>query len=186
MYFFITLLTNFFTFCYPFLYPLYPLLKGMPTSRFLFQRHGLRNLPPDSKHAATTALNETGPTELSSDTKTPDDHRLLKAPVARYARIKRRLPFTNTCYRLPLPRPTLGRGTPSPLTRESHESKTQKKVTKGRVLQGTTYHQNAPRSRQDSILEALSACRGFVCPHGTTQRGGAEKPEAKQHRLDDA
>ena len=60
-------------------------------------------------------LRKAGPTELSSDTKTPDDHRLLKATSGSLRSHKRTTSFTNTRYRLPLPRPTLGRGTPSPL-----------------------------------------------------------------------
>ena len=77
--------------------------------------------------------------------------------MARYARIKGRLRSQTPATGFPCPDlPSVGERHHL-YTRESHESKTQKKVTKGRVLQGTTYHQNAPRSRQDSILEPLSA-----------------------------
>ena|ERR1700693_3427648 len=60
-------------------------------------------------------LREARPTELSSDTKTPDDHRFLKTTSGSLRSHKRTTSFTNIHYRLPLPRPTLGRGTPSPL-----------------------------------------------------------------------
>ena len=77
--------------------------------------------------------------------------------MARYARIKARLRSQTPATGFPCPDlPSVGERHHL-YTRESHESKTQKKVTKGRVLQGTIYHQNAHRSRQDSILEPLSA-----------------------------
>ena len=79
--------------------------------------------------------------------------------MARYARIKGRLRSQTPTTGFPCPDlPSVGERHHL-YTREPHGSKTQKKVTKGRVLQGTTYHQNTPRSRQDSILEPLSAVK---------------------------
>jgi hypothetical protein len=81
----------------------------------LIRTAGFTKLTARLKTRCAHRLAEARPTELSSDTKTPDDHRFLKATSGSLRSHKRTTSFTNTHYRLPLPRPTLGRGTPSPL-----------------------------------------------------------------------
>ena len=105
--------------------------------------------------------------------------------MARYARIKGRLGSQAPPTGYPCPDlPSVGERHHL-YTRESHASKTQKKVTKGKTLQGTTYHQNAPKSHQDSILEPLSAVRqkSPPCSPRPPPRGPSRSQQERSSRV---
>ena len=110
-------LTTLFTSTIPFFIPFIHYLRKSqrPIRPLLIRTGGFTKLTARLKARCAHRLREVGPTELSSDTKTPDDHRFLKTTSGSLRSHKKTTSFTNTRYRLPLPRPTLGRGTPSPL-----------------------------------------------------------------------
>ena len=110
-------LTTLFTSTIPFFIPFIHYLRKSqrPIRPLLIRTRGFTKLTATLKTRCAHRLGEAGPTELSSDMETSDDHRFLKTTSGSLRSHKRTTSFTNTCYRLPLPRPTLGRGTPSPL-----------------------------------------------------------------------